>query len=102
MTQLTLFPTPTSNPMFVNHAEESGSALRSFYTTSGEERMNAYSRFAKSCEQFANENGYSFVEASNKIHSMFNVNPEPTDSRRIMASQIKYHSNLIIESMGNK
>lgn len=74
MNQLTLFPAPTSNPMFVNHAEESGSALRSFYTTSGDERINAYSRFARSCSRFADENGYSFLEASAKIHNMFNIN----------------------------
>lgn len=74
MTQLTLFPTPCSGETYWALAEESGSALRSFYTTSGDERINAYTRFSRSCSRFAEENGYSFVEAANKIHNMFNIN----------------------------
>ena len=64
----------TQGEKFWSLAEQSGSALREFYTSSGDERINAYSRFARSCSQFASENGYSFLEASAKIHSMFNIN----------------------------
>jgi len=74
MTQLPLFPPASQGEVFWGLAEQSGSALREFYTSSGDERINAYSRFAKSCEQFAQQNGYSFLEASSKIHSMFNIN----------------------------
>ena len=74
MTQLPLFPPASQGEVFWGLAEQSGSALREFYSTSGDERINAYSRFAKSCEQFAQQNGYSFLEASSKIHSMFNIN----------------------------
>ena len=59
---------------FSSLAEQTGSALRQFYATSGEERISAYSQFAQSCQAFAEQNGYSFVQASNIIHSMFNVN----------------------------
>ena len=74
MTQLPLFPPASQGEVFWSLAEQSGSALREFYSTSGDERINAYSRFAKSCEQFAQQNGYSFLEASTKIHNMFNIN----------------------------
>lgn len=74
MNQLTLFPQPTSGEIYWNAAETSGSALRQFYSSAGEQRMSAYSQFAKSCEVFAQENGISFLEASQKIHNMFNIN----------------------------
>lgn len=74
MPQLTLFPQPTSGEIYWNAAEDSGSALRQFYTTSDrEERMSAYSQFSKSCQVFAEQSGCSFVEASQKIHNMFNI-----------------------------
>ncbi len=73
MNQLTLFPQPTSGEIYWNAAETSGSALRQFYSSNGEQRMSAYSQFAKSCEVFAQENGISFLEASQKIHNMFNI-----------------------------
>ena len=74
MTQLPLFAPASQGEVFWGLAEQSGSALREFYTSSGDERINAYSRFAKSCEQFAQQNGYSFLEAAGKIHNMFNIN----------------------------
>ena len=73
MPQLTLFPQPTSGEIYWNAAETSGSALRQFYSSTGDERMSAYSQFAKSCEVFAQESGISFLEASQKIHNMFNI-----------------------------
>jgi hypothetical protein len=73
MTQLPLFAPASQGEVFWGLAEQSGSALREFYTSSGDERINAYSRFAKSCNQFAQQNGYSFLEASTKIHNMFNI-----------------------------
>lgn len=59
---------------FTSLAEQTGSALREFYESDGDNRINAYGRFADSCSQFARQNGYSFLEASSKIHSMFNIN----------------------------
>ncbi len=63
-----------SMTQFSSLAEQSVSALRDFYESDGDDRINAYGRFARSCSQFANENGYSFLEASTKIHNMFNIN----------------------------
>lgn len=74
MSQLTLFPQPTSGEIYWNAAEDSGSALRQFYSaTDGEQRMSAYHSFSKSCQVFAEQSGCSFVEASQKIHNMFNI-----------------------------
>ena len=73
MSQLTLFPSPSNGEIYWNAAESSGSALRQFYTSNGEQRMAAYSQFAKSCQVFADQNGCSFVEAAQKIHNMFNI-----------------------------
>lgn len=53
--------------------QASGSALREFYSSNGEERISAYSRFAKSCQQFADMHGYSFLDASQRIHSIYNI-----------------------------
>jgi len=72
MTQLTLFPTPCSGEIYWALAEESGSALRSFYTNRDH---SDYTRFAQSCQKFAEHNGFSFVDASNRIHNMFNIKP---------------------------
>jgi hypothetical protein len=98
MSQLTLFPTPPSrvNKKSIGRlsdrklnriqravsmingdtywalAEESGSALRSFYMN----RQHAdYTLFAQSCQKFAEYGGYSFVDASRRIHNMFNIKP---------------------------
>lgn len=70
MTQLTLFPTPCSGETYWSLAEETGSALRSFYTNRDH---SDYTRFAQSCQKFAEHGGYSFVDASNRIHNMFNI-----------------------------
>ena len=51
-------------------AIQSGSALREFYETHDH---NAYTRFAQSCQVFARESGYPFVEAAQRIHNMFNI-----------------------------
>lgn len=69
--QLPLFPQESRGDIYWNAAEASGSALREFYATND---YNAYSRFAKSCQVFANESGYPFVVAAQKIHNMFNIN----------------------------
>lgn len=74
MTQMNLFPTPSNGEIYWNAAEDSGSALRQFYSASdGQERMSAYHKFSKSCQVFAEQSGCSFVEASQKIHNMFNI-----------------------------
>lgn len=64
MTQLNLF----SNPV-----EASGSALREFYSSTGEQRMSAYSQFTRSCQEYADQNGYSFLDAAQRIHNIFNI-----------------------------
>ena len=58
----------------INPVQASGSALRQFYSSTGEDRMQAYSQFARSCQQFAENSGISFLEASQRIHSIFNIN----------------------------
>ena len=58
----------------INPVQASGSALRQFYSSTGDERMQAYSDFARSCQQFADNTGISFIEASQRIHSIFNIN----------------------------
>ena len=58
----------------INPVQASGSALREFYSSTGEDRMRAYSDFARSCQQFADNTGISFIEASQRIHSIFNIN----------------------------
>lgn len=63
----------TQGEKFWSLAEQSGSALREFYASNGDERLTAYTKFAKSCQAFAEQNGYSLVEATNKIHNMFNI-----------------------------
>ena len=70
MTQLNLFPQEHRGDIYWNAAESSGSALREFYETHD---YNAYTRFAKSCQVFARESGYPFVEAAQRIHNMFNI-----------------------------
>ncbi len=57
----------------INPVQASGSALREFYSSTGEDRMQAYSQFARSCQQFAENTGISFLEASQRIHSIFNI-----------------------------
>lgn len=55
-----------------NIAEFAGSALRQFYASSwGDARINAYSQFAKSCQEYADATGVSFLQASQEIHNMF-------------------------------
>lgn len=61
------------NNLSINPVQASGSALREFYASSGEQRINAYSEFARSCQQFANNSGISFLEASQRIHNIFNI-----------------------------
>ena len=58
----------------INPVQASGSALRQFYSSTGEDRMQAYSDFARSCQQFAENTGISFIEASQRIHSIYNIN----------------------------
>jgi len=53
-------------------AEQSGSAHREFYTNHNHE---AYTRFAQSCQEWADLRDIPYLEASNKIHAMFNINP---------------------------
>ncbi len=62
------------NNFSINPVQASGSALREFYSSNGEQRMKAYSDFARSCQQFADNTGISFLEASQRIHSIFNIN----------------------------
>ena len=62
------------NNLSINPVQASGSALREFYSSNGEQRMKAYSDFARSCQQFADNTGISFIEASQRIHSIFNIN----------------------------
>ena len=74
MTQLPLFPQQSNGEIYWNAAQTSGSSLREFYASSDmDQRRSAYNRFAQSCQVFADENGCSFVEASQKIHNMFNI-----------------------------
>jgi len=56
------------------HIRISGSALREFYSTSGDERINAYSQFVKSCDVFAHLSGISFLEAARQIHTIYDIN----------------------------
>ncbi len=70
MTQLSLFPMPCDGEKYWTLAEETGSALRAFYTNRD---YSDYSRFAKSCQNFAQHAGYSFVDASTRVHNMFNI-----------------------------
>lgn len=73
--QLSLFPTQCSGEIYWNAAEDSGSALRQFYSaTDNQDRMSAYHRFSKSCQVFAEQSGYPFAVAAQKIHNMFNIN----------------------------
>ena len=58
----------------INPVQASGSALRQFYSSTGEDRLQAYSDFARSCQQFAENTGISFLEASQRIHNIFNIN----------------------------
>ncbi len=75
MTQMNLFPTPSNGEIYWNAAEDSGSALRQFYSaTDGEQRIAAYHKFSKSCQVFAEQSGYPFAVAAQKIHNMFNIN----------------------------
>lgn len=57
----------------INPVQASGSALREFYSSTGDERLQAYSDFARSCQQFADNTGISFLEASQRIHSIYNI-----------------------------
>ena len=57
----------------INPVQASGSALREFYSSTGDERLQAYSDFARSCQQFADNSGISFLEASQRIHSIYNI-----------------------------
>lgn len=70
MTQLPLFPQQSNGDVYWNAAQVSGSSLREFYET---HEYSAYTRFAQSCQVFAEQSGISFVEASQKIHNMFNI-----------------------------
>jgi hypothetical protein len=54
------------------HAIASGSALRDFYETNNYED---YTRFVQSCQSWADLKDIPFVQASNQIHAMFNINP---------------------------
>jgi len=56
------------------HIRVSGSALREFYSTIGDERINAYSQFVKSCDVFAHLSGISFLEAARQIHTIYDLN----------------------------
>ena len=57
----------------INPVQASGSALRQFYSSTGEDRLQAYSDVARSCQQFADNSGISFLEASQRIHSIYNI-----------------------------
>lgn len=58
-----------------NTAESAVSALRQFYGSPlNGDRIDAYSRFGRACQEWADENGISFLEASQRIHNIYNTN----------------------------
>jgi hypothetical protein len=59
----------------MNMTESAVSALRQFYASPlNGERVDAYSRFGRACQEWADENGISFLEASQRIHNIYNLN----------------------------
>ena len=63
------------NTVSINTTDSAVSALRQFYASPlNGERIDAYSRFGRACQEWADQNGISFLEASQRIHNIYNTN----------------------------
>ena len=74
MTQTNLFQQQIESRFDVNWVN-AGWALRQFYAaTDNAHRLQFYSQFVKYCDVVAHQDGISFVEAAQRIHTRYNTN----------------------------
>ena len=74
MTQTNLFQQQIESRFDVNWVN-AGWALRQFYAaTDNAYRLQFYSQFVKYCDVVAHQDGISFVEAAQRIHTRYNTN----------------------------
>ena len=74
MTQTNLFQQQIESRFDVNWVNAHW-ALRQFYAaTDNAYRLQFYSQFVKYCDVVAHQDGISFVEAAQRIHTRYNTN----------------------------